>query len=36
MSQERGTKVTPFRLEEVTIDELHRAIRAGETTLVSQ
>ncbi len=28
-----GTK-TRFRLEEATIDELHAAIRAGETTLV--
>jgi len=25
----------PFRLEEATIDELHRAIRAGETTCVA-
>ena len=25
----------PFRVEEATIDELHRAIKAGETTCVA-
>ena len=29
-----GAKGNVFRLEEATIDELHRAIRAGETTCV--
>src|SRR5947208_15013115 len=28
------TQKKPFRLEEATIDELHAAIRAGETTVV--
>ncbi len=28
------TKAKPFRVEEATIDELHRAIRSGRTTLV--
>src|SRR5437762_9191718 len=29
------TQKKPFRLEEATIDELHQAIRAGETTCVA-
>ena len=35
MTNERGASDTPFRLEEATIDELHRAIRAGQTTCVA-
>jgi Asp-tRNA(Asn)/Glu-tRNA(Gln) amidotransferase A subunit family amidase len=35
MDQERGPGEEPFRLEEATIDELQRAIRAGETTVVA-
>ena len=34
MSDKDGAMTRPFRLEEATIDELHRAIRAGETTVV--
>jgi Asp-tRNA(Asn)/Glu-tRNA(Gln) amidotransferase A subunit family amidase len=30
-----AVQTKPFRLEEATIDELHRAIRAGETTVVA-
>ncbi len=33
--QQRAASDEPFRLEEATIDELHRAIRAGRTTVVS-
>ena len=32
--KERSVQQKPFRLEEATIDELHRAIRSGQTTLV--
>ena len=35
MSNEHGEARKPFRLEEATIDELHAAIRAGETTCVA-
>jgi hypothetical protein len=35
MSDKDGAMTRPFRLEEATIDELHRAIRAGETTVVA-
>ena len=35
MNEERGGGKKPFRLEEATIDELHRAIRAGQTTCVA-
>jgi Asp-tRNA(Asn)/Glu-tRNA(Gln) amidotransferase A subunit family amidase len=35
MSGARGADEKQFRLEEATIDDLHRAIRAGETTLVA-
>src|SRR5271165_4784489 len=35
MSDKGGEAGKPFQLEEATIDELHRAIRAGETTLVA-
>ena len=35
MSGKSGGAGKPFRLEEATIDDLHRAIRAGETTLVA-
>src|SRR5712671_2176435 len=34
MSNEQSEARKPFRLEEATIDELHAAIRAGETTCV--
>jgi amidase len=34
MSEESGGK-KPFRLEEATIDDLHRAIQAGQTTCVA-
>ena len=34
MAQRPEASGEPFRLEEATIDELHAAIRAGETTLV--
>ncbi len=35
MGEERDAMKKPFQLEEATIDELHRAIRAGETTCVA-
>ena len=35
MSDKDGAMTRPFRLEEATIDDLHRAIRAGETTVVA-
>ena len=35
MSDKGGEAGKPFQLEEATIDDLHRAIRAGETTLVA-
>src|ERR1700761_5751593 len=35
MSNEGGAGKAQFRLEEATIDELHRAIRAGETTVIA-
>jgi Asp-tRNA(Asn)/Glu-tRNA(Gln) amidotransferase A subunit family amidase len=35
MSDVRGSAGKPFRLEEATIDELHRAIQTGETTVVA-
>ena len=35
MDHERGPGEKPFRLEEATIDELQRAIRTGETTVVA-
>ena len=35
MGEESGAGRKSFRLEEATIDDLHRAIRAGETTLVA-
>ncbi|MBV8738823.1 MAG: amidase [Alphaproteobacteria bacterium] len=35
MSDEGGAGKAQFRLEEATIDDLHRAIRAGETTVVA-
>ncbi|HUC70921.1 MAG TPA: amidase family protein [Stellaceae bacterium] len=35
MGEERDAMKKPFQLEEATIDELHRAIRAGETTVVA-
>src|ERR1700704_3276335 len=35
MSNEHGEARRPFRLEEATIEELHAAIRAGETTCVA-
>ena len=35
MSDQRGAQGKPFRLEEATIDDLHRAIKAGETTCVA-
>ncbi len=35
MSEDHGGRPKRFRLEEATIDDLHRAIRAGETTLVA-
>ena len=34
MSKLPAEQTTPFRLEEATIDELHRAIRDGRTTCV--
>src|SRR5262245_36498028 len=34
MTKPAGTQAKAFRLEEATIDDLHRAIRAGETTVV--
>ena len=34
MTDQPGTPDTPFRLEEATIDELHQAIRWGQTTCV--
>src|SRR5205085_9307933 len=34
MTDGHRERQTPFRLEEATIDELHAAIRAGETTCV--
>ena len=35
MSEERTMPDQPFRLEEATIDDLHRAIQAGQTTCVA-
>ena len=35
MTDEPSTPDTPFRLEEATIEELHAAIRAGQTTCVA-
>ena len=35
MGEGRDAMKKPFQLEEATIDELHRAIRAGETTVVA-
>jgi amidase len=35
MSDHDRAAATPFQLEEATIDDLHRAIRAGATTLVA-
>src|SRR5213595_2792872 len=35
MSDEHGEMRQPFRLEEATIEDLHQAIRAGETTCVA-
>jgi len=35
MSNEQSEARKPFRLEEATIDELHAAIRAGETSCVA-
>jgi amidase len=35
MGEEHGAGRKSFQLEEATIDDLHRAIRAGETTLVA-
>ena len=35
MNDQRGAHEARFRLEEATIDDLHRAIRAGETTCVA-
>jgi amidase len=34
MTEELGARNTPFRLEEATIDELHAAIKSGQTTCV--
>ena len=34
MNKPLRSREKPFRLEEATIDELHAAIRAGETTCV--
>jgi amidase len=35
MTEQPGAARTPFRLEEATIDELHAAIKAGETTCIA-
>ena len=35
MTDERDASDTPFRLEEATIEQLHRAIRAGQTNCVA-
>jgi amidase len=35
MTELAGARAEPFHLEEATIDELHRAIKAGETTCVA-
>jgi amidase len=35
MTEAQGKARPPFRLEEATIDELHAAIRAGDTTVVA-
>ena len=35
MTRKPDTKPAQFRLEEATIDDLHRAIRAGETTVLA-
>ena len=34
MKADAKSEPKPFRLEEATIDDLHRAIKAGETTCV--
>src|SRR5947208_458581 len=35
MTEAQGKPGQPFRLEEATVDELHAALRAGETTCVA-
>jgi Asp-tRNA(Asn)/Glu-tRNA(Gln) amidotransferase A subunit family amidase len=35
MTEQRGAQETPFRLEEATIEALHAAIKAGQTTCVA-